>query len=1057
MKIPVVKLPCAIAPALALLLLATIANGAPKVLPRHLPPEASKSPALGPLSASEKLDLAIGLPLRNRQALSNLIQQLYDPASPLFRKYLTPAQFAEHFGPTEQDYQAVKDFAASRGLVVTRLHSNRTLLNVRGSVAQIERAFNVTLHRRTHPREARVFYAPDTDPAVEASLPILTVGGLDNYVLARPMSLVTTNVASSRNATPNSGSGLAGLYMGNDFRAAYAPGAQLTGTGQTVGLLEFSGFYPADIARYKTLAGLPDVPVNTVLVDGATGDPDYNNIEVALDIEMAISMAPGLSQVLVYEEPNPGNPNTVLNRIATDNIAKQISASWQYPIDANTEQIFQQFAAQGQSFFNSSGDSGAYYGTVAQPSDDPYITIVGGTKLTMSGAGAAWQSETAWNEGRIRFSYVAGGGGISTTYNIPDWQQGINTPANQASGTMRNLPDVAMVAADVLVMYDNGRSDACYGTSISAPLWAAFTALINEQAVSNGMSSVGFINPLLYELGRTPGYATIFHDQTEGNITNFFSPDRFFAAPGYDLCTGWGTPAGSTLINAFFAPIVRPNGTSLLIESCAPANAAIDPGEIVTVNFALRNIGFGNSTNLVATLQSTGSVYSLSGPQVYGVLIPGGAAVTLPFTFAAAGTCGETIYAILQLQDGAQDLGTAIYPLRLGRPLTLLAQDFDEVLPPALPAGWSTAQFDGGSNWITANVTFDTPLNSAYAPEPTEPGIEDLLSPVIAISSPNAHLTFRNRYDVEADPYDSSRGYDGGVLEIKIGDQPFTDILAAQGSFETGGYNRTNASSDNPLFGRQIWSGFSGGFITTVVNLPASAANQNVQFKWRFGTDTYNGYGGTGWYIDTIAVDDGYACCDNSADLAVSQSAQPGTLVLGQSFACVLTVSNAGPVMASSLTVTDTLPAGATLLLASSGGSQIGSNVVFTLNSFAAGSSTNLLLVITPQAPGLLTNQVTVASPAPDPNIGNNQSTLLIPVLAPPSLSLSSVGVAGTNALISVESAVGLHYTLEYSDSLSEPDWVAIPPTLIGTGGVITLLDDTSPAEIGRFYRVRCW
>ena len=1042
---------------MGVLLLVCAANGAPKVLPRHLPPEASDSPALERLAGDERLDLAIGLPLRNRPALRDLLQQLYDPTSPLFRIYLSPAQFAEQFGPTEQEYQAVKDFAASRGLAVTRSHSNRTLLNVRGSVAQIERAFSVTLHRRAHPRETRTFYAPDSDPTVDDSLPILTVSGLDNYLLARPMSLVATNRASTRNATPNSGSGPIGLYMGSDFRAAYAPDVALTGAGETVGLLEFSGFYPADIARYKSQAGLPDVPVNTVLVDGATGDPDYNNIEVALDIEMAISIAPGLSQVLVYEEPNPGNPNTVLNRIATDNIAKQISASWQYSIDANTEQIFQQFAAQGQSFFNSSGDSGAYYGPVTQPSDDPYITIVGGTKLTMSGAGAAWQSETAWNEGRIRFNYVAGGGGISTTYNIPDWQQGIDTPANQASGTMRNLPDVAMVAADVLVMYDNGRSDACYGTSISAPLWAAFTALINEQASSNGLSSVGFINPLVYEVGRTPGYPAIFHDQTEGNITNFLSPDRYFAAPGYDLCTGWGSPAGRNLIQTFFAPMIRPNGSSLLVESCAPPNGAMDPGEVVTVNFALRNIGFGSATNLVATLQSTGGVSSLSGPQVYGALTPGGATVTLPFTFAAAGTCGETIDAILHLQDGEQDLGMATYPLRLGRPLTLLAQDFDEVLSPALPAGWSSAQFDGGSNWITANVTFDTPLNSAYAPEPTEPGIEELLSPVIAISSPKAHLTFRNRYDIEADPYDSSKGYDGGVLDIKIGDQPFTDILAAQGSFETGGYNRTNASSDNPLFGRQVWSGFSGGFITTVVNLPASAANQNVQFKWRFGTDTYNGYGGTGWYIDTIAVDDGYACCDSSADLAVSQSAQPGTLVLGQSFACVLTVSNAGPVMASSLTVTDTLPAGATLVSASSGGSHIGSDVIFTLNSFPAGSSTNMLLVITPQAPGLLTNQVTVASPAPDPNIGNNHSTLVIPVLAPPSLSLTSVGVAGTNALISVESAVGLHYTLEYSYSLSEPDWVAIPPTLIGTGGVITLLDDTSPAEIGRFYRVRCW
>jgi uncharacterized repeat protein (TIGR01451 family) len=1045
--------------ALGLLCLTGLAFGAERPLPRrHLPPEAAYSPGLGRLASTDQLDLAIGLPLRNKQALTNLLQRLYDPGSLLFRKYLTPAQFAEQFGPTEQDYRAVKDFAVSRGLVVAGSHPNRTLLSVRGSVADIERAFHVTLQRRAHPREARTFYAPDTDPTVDESLPILTVGGLDNYVLARPMSLIAKDSFSTPNVTPDSGSGLVGLYIGNDFRAAYAPGVPLTGAGQTVGLLEFSGFYPSDIARYKSLAGLPDVPVNTVLVDGATGEPDFNNIEVALDIEMAISLAPGLSQVLVYEEPNPGNPNTVLNRIATDNIAKQISASWQYPIDASTEQIYQQFAAQGQSFFNSSGDSGAYSGTVPQPSDDPYITIVGGTRLTMSGSGGAWQDETAWNQGRVRFDFVAGGGGISTTYGIPAWQQGVSMSANQGSTTMRNIPDVAMVASDVLVLYDNGRSEPCFGTSISAPLWAAFTALVNEQSSNYGLPPVGFINPAVYAIGRTPGYATSFHDTTEGNITNLISPDRFFAVPGYDLCTGWGTPTGSNLINAFFAPLINPSASALLVESCAPPNGAIDPGEIVTANFALTNIGFASSTNLVATLQSTGGIFSLSGPQVYGILTPSGSAVTLPFTFAAVGACGETIQAILRLQDGEQDLGTATFPLRLGRAVIPLAQNFDGVPSPALPAGWSTEHSDGGSNWITANGTFDTPLNSAHAPESTAPGIGELLSPVVFITSSNAQLTFTNNYNIEANPFDPTVAYDGGVLEIKIGDQPFMDILDAQGIFVTGGYTRTNnGSPENPLYGRQVWSGYSGGFVSTIVNLPASAANQNIQFRWRFGTDTANGYGGTGWYIDTVRVYDGYACCDASTDLEVSQLAQPGPVVLGQNLAYVLTVSNAGPALASNLSVTDTLPATVSLLSASSGATHAGGNVIFTLNSFAVGASTNLLCVVKPHAAGLLTNVVTVASLAPDPNVGNSLSTLVTSVLAQPSLSLDAFGVAGTNAEISINSIAGLHYTLEYTDSLSAANWIAIPPTLVGTGGVLTFQDITSPPELGRFYRVSCW
>src|SRR5204862_1130999 len=131
----------------------------------------------------------------------------------------------------------------------------------------------------------------------------------------------------------------------------------LTGTGQTVALVQFDGHYPEDIAAYLALAGLPNVPIKVVMLDGFGGNPGGGNIEVALDTDMVISMAPGLSQVILYE----GNsPNSVLNRIATDRSAKQVSASWTFVINATTLQIFQQFAAQGQSYFNASGDSGAY-------------------------------------------------------------------------------------------------------------------------------------------------------------------------------------------------------------------------------------------------------------------------------------------------------------------------------------------------------------------------------------------------------------------------------------------------------------------------------------------------------------------------------------------------------------------------------------------------------------------------------------------------------------------------------------------------------------------------
>src|SRR5208283_2731808 len=186
-----------------------------------------------------ELRLAIGLPLRNQEGLTNLLQRIYDPTSPDYHHYLSPAQFAEAFGPTEEDYRAVTAFATANGLKVTATHPNRALLDVAGAVSNIEKAFHVTMRTYSHPREKRVFYAPDVEPSLDLATPVLHISGLDNYRLPHPMIVRRTPPASSAGAVPASGSGPAGAYMGQDFRAAYVPGLALTGAGQSVGLLEF--------------------------------------------------------------------------------------------------------------------------------------------------------------------------------------------------------------------------------------------------------------------------------------------------------------------------------------------------------------------------------------------------------------------------------------------------------------------------------------------------------------------------------------------------------------------------------------------------------------------------------------------------------------------------------------------------------------------------------------------------------------------------------------------------------------------------------------------------
>ena len=532
------------------------------------------------LASSTNLNLVIGLPLRNQGALTNLLQQQYTPTSSQYHHWLTPKEFTAKFGPTEEDYQAVIAFAKANGFTITATHRNRTLVDVRGSVADIERTFRVTLRTYQHPTQARKFYAPDVEPSVDLTAPVLHVAGLNNYKLPHPLSVRATPESK---VAPASGSGPSGSYMGNDFRSAYAPGVALDGSGQMVGLVELDGYDASDITSYENQGGLPHVPLKNVLLGGFSGTPtaDADQVqEVSLDIEMAVSMAPGLSQVIVYEAPNDSAfTGDVLNQIAMDNLAKQISCSWEIGDDPTFDQIYQQYAAQGQSFFQASGDNGAFtslwFGQ--QQADSPYITLVGGTTLTTGPAGS-WQSETVWNWNvgtGVDATDGASGGGISVNYPIPTWQQGIATGSNQGSSSSRNVPDVAMVADSVYVISDNGNvATDIGGTSCAAPLWAGFTALVNQQGEAGGLPTVGFINPAIYAIGEGVTYASCFHDITSGNNETHFSPSQFSAASGYDLCTGWGTPNGSGLINA----LTRSACTNEITTTPAPSGGGSTSG-----------------------------------------------------------------------------------------------------------------------------------------------------------------------------------------------------------------------------------------------------------------------------------------------------------------------------------------------------------------------------------------------------------------------------------------------------------------------------------------------
>jgi hypothetical protein len=202
------------------------------------------------------------------------------------------------------------------------------------------------------------------------------------------------------------------------------------------------------------------------------------------------------------------------------------------------------------------------------------------------------------------------------------------------------------------------------------------------------------------------------------------------------------------------------------------------------------------------------------------------------------------------------NVGVSYYTLTPGGGIYL--EKLDGVAAPALPAGWSTGASGAQSSWTTQTAVRDTAPNAAWSPAPAALGVNELVSPPVALPAGVAQLAFRNRFELEAGS--SGIAYDGGVLEIKIGSAEFADFLKAGGRFLEGGYTGLiDSSYGNPLAGRQAWSGTSGAFITTVADLPEAASGQVIQLRWRCGTD--NGNGGGGWWIDSVSLSNQVCLC----------------------------------------------------------------------------------------------------------------------------------------------------------------------------------------------------
>ena len=615
----------------------TMATKAPAqyVSTRHVRDVVAKgvTPPIGRLPKAQVMSLDVVLPLRDPAGLETFLDNLYDPANISHRQFLTPAEFTERFGPSQTDYDAVIQYVTSRGLAVTGGTRDGMEVQVKGPVSAIETAFRVNLLTYKHPTENRTFYGPDREPTTSLAFPLWHISGLDNYSIPHPMYVKRSDYGKANGVAPEAvvshattGSGPSASFLGSDMRAAYYGGTALTGAGQNLGLLEYYGTDLADLDTYfKNLGQTNNVPITLLSTDGTStsckytsSDDNCDDTEQTLDMTQAIGMAPGLSSLVVYI----GTTDTaMISAMTTHNpLPTTIGSSWTWTsADPSTlNPYFEKMAAQGQSYFNASGDNSTWSRRENEwPSDNAYVVSVGGTDLITAGPGGAWASETAWADS---------GGGISPNkIPIPSWQQttGVINSSNLGSTTYRNGPDVSANAN--FTFYTCADQEACLaneygGTSFATPMWAAYIALVNELLSDNGEPAMGFLNPTIYAQNVTSSYGIDFHDIASG------SSGSFSAVTGYDLVTGWGSPKAGLGVG--------PTVTSLQFGTIAFGSTTVVPLTItniwapgtVTVGTAIN----GPSYKILTTAKNT----CQSG-------ISAGQSCTLPVEFSPATVGGH--------------------------------------------------------------------------------------------------------------------------------------------------------------------------------------------------------------------------------------------------------------------------------------------------------------------------------------------------------------------------------------------------------------------------------
>jgi kumamolisin len=492
---------------------------------------------LGPVAGSEKVAMILSLrdpSSARRQASIDAISTL---GSPSYGRTLTPAQVAAQFGPDPSAVDAVVRALAARGLIADWIRGN-PWLTVDASAVQVNATFGTAVHRFQDPDGTR-FYASRPDPRVPAFLQPTVVGA----------GHVNSHAAARLAAVPVGGLKPVDAKTAYDTKPLRDLG--IDGSGETIVFWELSdGWVQSDFAAFNQKYGLP--AVTPQLKDGPADAKQTG--ELIMDLEVAHAIAPG-AKLVVYTTTFQDNFLQVEDKYVTENPGAILSLSWggcesSSNADSNRAEaaIYAKADQLGETALVASGDSGGYecmssrqWGAppgqdtigVSAPASEPGVTAVGGTTISVQPNGA-WHGETVWEMP----THLGGtGGGISQFFGLPSWQVAPGVQ-NQYNTTHRSIPDISADADPVsgMSIFTDGGLGQGGGTSQSTPLWAGFTALMDQYLKRNGGRSLGFLNPALYAAARSAQPFPAYHDIVVG--TNLVYP----ATPGYDLATGLGTP-----------------------------------------------------------------------------------------------------------------------------------------------------------------------------------------------------------------------------------------------------------------------------------------------------------------------------------------------------------------------------------------------------------------------------------------------------------------------------------------------------------------------------------